>query len=163
MKIQLVFTFLLCLSGCTLLPMSAACLDAKIPKKSLEDDQAFHVFYTNTKTGVVTERTILCEQFYNAQCSARGNYWDWRHAAKPDKYNLTLNDGRAVSLNAPLCTDLVNKDRTGLNYTYLNFNEVDGIWLVKNEDKWIYKQYDKVTKTSKLVFEVPVTIKIEKR
>lgn len=163
MKTLFIFTLVLSLSSCTLLPMSVACLDSKIPRMSIKDDQIFEVYYTNTKTGVVTERTISCEQFYNAQCSVRGNYWDWQYAVKPNTYKITLNDGRDVSLNAPLCTDLVNEDRTGLNYTYLNFNEVDGLWLVKSEGKWIYKQYDKVSKKSKLAFEVPVKIQIEKR
>ncbi|MEH6550666.1 MAG: hypothetical protein V7744_11830 [Pseudomonadales bacterium] len=162
MRINLAYILILFLSGCTFIPASVGCLDSKVPRVKPEYNQDFLLTYSDTNTGIVTEKLITCEYFYNAQCSARGNYWDWRQSPKIGEYQLTLNDGRKGKLLYPRCPNLMGINESQLNYTDIILSTGESIRISKKNGRWVNRVYDKVTKKPKLVFEVPFTINIKK-
>lgn len=134
------------LAGCVraiLAPVAAlSCLDALIPRSSSET-KTMNVIFTNRTTGVSVDQRIVCEEYYNAQCSVRGNYWDWRNREKIESVTFKTSDGKTLKLVAPTC-DHVMYWRSVPGYSFVPRVQVTwggglhSYWLSKEGGRMCY-------------------------
>ena len=149
------FTILLTslfLSGCSSIVAGLNCLDASIERKpTLQDGYYLVGFQLNDN--YADTFTVQCENYYNAQCSARGNYWSWRNIENDRGYNYQHTykiNGNDIGINSPYCLSLINK-KTNVNSFNITHNN-QRVWVRKiGTDTYQYNTKSHSNQKSELV------------
>ena len=109
-------------------------------------------------------KNIKCEEYYDAMCSVRGNYWSVREVGFESQYQTSRFDfyekgvGR-VSIPIPKCIDMVRRIDTPLNHIII---QIDGenYWLTQSKGKTrTYKSSGMASKPEKTI-SVDMAIKV---
>lgn len=89
-------------------------MDAKIdrPVKKLPDEYVFEI----QGSGEPLLISLACEEYYDGQCSVRGNYWTTRYVGYKSQYQspsfeIRSLDGRVAEISLPTCKELPEYDR----------------------------------------------------
>lgn len=112
----------LALSGC----MSASCLDASIERSPRtipgENRLEFHV------GDDIKVKTFTCEEYYDAHCSVRGNWWSIRETGTQNSGSpsrTTFNDvqGHVLTITTPNCRHIITNRPLNPSHVFI---EIDG-------------------------------------
>ena len=98
------------LTACIPIIHTMNCLDAKTPR-----DVRPHPYYFDTTVvldGAAAKRRIYCEEYYDAQCSVRGNGWHWREVGLENYFSQSIQTWESEPdfvVKLPTCTALVRR------------------------------------------------------
>ncbi len=112
MKHIFILSISLVISGCTGIFVGSNCIDAKKARESIPVSDPVVIDF-QYKESAKQQIKIQCEKYYDSQCSARGNYWDYREVGKSSSYDLhelVIQDENIgeISFSLPKCKDLMN-------------------------------------------------------
>lgn len=118
------------------------CIDMNFEREIKSIDQKFIVAleFQDTKMS----RIIQCEEYYDAMCAERGNYWAVREVGTKSKYRgssfeFTDSELGPVKIPVPNCSDMVKAKDIPLNHI---LPKIDGktYWLKSSDGRQrIYK------------------------
>lgn len=119
------------LHGCSVVP----CIDAQIERAPKPVDEPYVVrLYLQ---GHEFAKTILCEEYYDAMCAERGNYWSVRETGAESQYEISNFDvhessiGR-IEIPVPSCTSMFTNQLPSLEHVILKING-QHYWLVASD------------------------------
>ena len=131
MKLTLVILLFLIIQGCGIYE----CIDTQIDRKVKPIDKVFDVELVFNKTRMTMQ--IRCEEYYDALCAERGNYWAIREVGKNNanegsRFKFTDPDFGEASVPIPSCRDMVNGADTPLKKLVPEISG-ENYWLVSLE------------------------------
>ena len=99
-KLFLIVLLTLPLSGCvTGLIALFNCIDSILPKMAKEKNRALIINLKNIKTDEKYIIPVICESYYDSQCSTRGNLWAWRDIKRSETYTVESTEGYPVTFS----------------------------------------------------------------
>ncbi len=107
------------------------CLDSKLVRETKPIQQQFAVELQIE--GETMSMLIECEEYYDAMCAERGNYWAVREIGKKSEYQTSAFQFRSKSLGQvevpiPRCNDMARGKSTPLKHIVLRI-EGEPFWL----------------------------------
>lgn len=129
MKRAVLFSFFI-LQGCV-----TTCVDTLIARAPKPIDEVFSVDIRVQGTSFT--RNVQCEEYYVAQCSARGNYWAVREAGTEGggkASSVLVEDPQLGTIEVPVprCTHILEDRPTQLWGVVPNINGKN-YWLVSSQ------------------------------
>jgi len=108
---------------------------------------------------------IQCEEYYDGQCSTRGNSWAWREAGSDSKYDeneIELEDKTFGSVVIPLprCVDLVKKINVVKAESIIKINGETFFLIQSSGDKHTYGPSD-FNERHKQNIEIEYRVRVE--
>ncbi|MBB5211956.1 hypothetical protein [Microbulbifer hydrolyticus] len=103
----LIIGILFSVTGCTAIPYAVNCIDAKIPREAPSEPVEYRVSFKNIHAEAEVSRTLICQEFYDAQCSTKGNGWSMRQLNDPRPVELLASNGSVVRVLIPYCNQMV--------------------------------------------------------
>ncbi len=84
------------------------CVDAVIPRPSSTKTFAFDILDLKGKT--LASSVITCHKAYDAQCSVRGNYYQYSRDVSGDSlFLVALTNGDSIEVSFPSCKYLLEE------------------------------------------------------
>ena len=123
----------LLLQGCGIFP----CVDSQFTREPKSIDKQFEVVLTID--GKRTNKTISCEEYYDAMCAERGNFWSMREvgtASMNEKSVLAVQHKALGKIEVPVpgCASMVSGKLPPLEHTVLTIAD-EHYWLVDSNDR----------------------------
>ena len=123
---------LLALPGCGVLE----CVDEKFEREVKPIDQSF-LIELEFQNREMMSMQIQCEEYYDAMCAERGNYWAIREVGfeneyKTSAFQFTDSQFGDVKIPIPKCSDMVRGKKTPLEYI-LPTIAGDTYWLTSSK------------------------------
>jgi len=120
------------LSGCGVYE----CVDAKFPRDPKPIDEVFIVELKYQEQDVIKKK-IVCEEYYDAMCSERGNFWAEREVGFAKYYqhsDIEVHDSSIGNIIFPMpsCGKLVNKQDILLDHLTLTIDGTDYFYKKSN-------------------------------
>lgn len=138
MKSVIIIFIALALEGCGIYE----CVDEKFVRETKPIEQEFNVELMLNETS--WNMIIKCEEYYDAMCAERGNYWAIREVGYKSQYQTSIfkisdHDLGQVEVPIPKCTDMVKGRETPLKHLVLKIGG-ENYWLQSSTgNKRIYK------------------------
>ncbi len=140
-------TLMFCLCGCTGVLMGINCLDAKIEREPRKLPNQFELALT--VEGFETKHyRYQCVQYYDSDCSVRGNHWSYRlaeGAASPPIWEFLVN-GDEITIEPASCR-LVNPEHQP-KPNWLNISVNGQVMYIVDSDNGLVRLKSAPTNTS---------------
>jgi hypothetical protein len=99
------------------------CIDARFEREPRPVEQTFSVVldYEGTRH----QRDVQCEEYYDAMCAERGNYWSTRQVGTASRYDngafhVTHERLGPLTIPLPSCTDMTSGRDTPLDHLVIS-------------------------------------------
>lgn len=157
-KFSLTLLLAVSITSCTFPHYLGNCLDASLPR-DISATQAYKISYLDEDNKVVFSTKLICERYYDGQCSARGNKWQWREQKAATPFITKSYKGHAIELYPPGCDYLSKGGNTDFPWVKM----IDGKEKINfyAEDDGSYFRYISLSPREKEYINVPYSMKVE--
>ena len=138
------------LAGCMASYQTVQCIDAQFDREPRPLDKTH--FIELVVDGESRSIEVTCEEYYDAMCSVRGNYWAIRRVGTESQYDhgsflVEHPQFGLLEVPVPSCSDLTLQQEISLDHLVISTDGENKYWLKEsNGDNRTYTSWNHGTK-----------------